>query len=68
MEIKSKNELERENLTLRHKYKMLKIKYNMINKALKRMTLLFTQPTNDFINVKNTLRIENTKGEKHGHN
>ena len=37
MEIRTNVELERENLTLRHKYKMLKIKYNMVNKALKRI-------------------------------
>ena len=37
MEIRTNAELERENLTLRHKYKMLKIKYNMVNKALKRV-------------------------------
>ena len=55
MEIRTDAELERENLTLRHKYKMLKIKYDMVNKALKRMTLLFTTPTAE------------TKGEKHGH-
>ena len=55
MEIRTNAELERENLTLRHKYKMLKIKYDMVNKALKRMTLLFTKPTAE------------TKGEKHGH-
>ena len=63
MEIRTNAELARENLTLRHKYKMLKIKYNMVNKALKRMTLLFTKPTADFINVKDTT----VKGEKHGH-
>ena len=37
MEIRTNGELERENLILRHKYKMLKIKYNMVNKALKRV-------------------------------
>ena len=55
MEIRTNAELARENLTLRHKYKMLKIKYNMVNKALNRMTLLFTKPTAE------------VKGEKHGH-
>jgi len=63
MEIRTDAELERENLTLRHKYKMLKIKYNMVNKALKRMTLLFTKPTADFTAIKDTT----VKGEKHGH-
>ena len=63
MEIRTDAELERENLTLRHKYKMLKIKYNMVNKALKRMTLLFTKPTADFTTTKDTP----TKGKNNGH-
>ena len=37
MEIRTNAELARENLTLRHKYKMLKIKYNMVNEALKKV-------------------------------
>ena len=37
MEIRTNAELERENLTLRHKYKMLKIKYDMVNGALKKV-------------------------------
>ena len=63
MEIRTSAELARENLTLRHKYKMLKIKYNMVNGALKKITLLSMKPTADFIDVKDTT----VKGEKHGH-
>ena len=58
MEIRANAELERENLILRHKYKMLKIKYNMVNKALKRVNgLIGAGPLPNKI----------MKGEKHGH-
>ena len=57
MEIRANAELERENLILRHKYKMLKIKYNMVNKALKRVNGLIGEgPLHKIM-----------KGEKHGH-
>ena len=65
MEIRTDAELARENLTLRHKYKMLKIKYNMVNKALKKVNgpSCCTGPTADFTAIKDTT----VKGEKHGH-
>ena len=63
MEIRTNAELARENLTLRHKYKMLKIKYDMVNGALKKITLLSMKPMADFTNIKDTPM----KGEKHGH-
>ena len=63
MEIRTNAELARENLTLRHKYKMLKIKYDMVNGALKKLTLLSMKPTADVLNVKDTP----TKGKNNGH-
>jgi len=58
MEIRTNTELARENLTLRHKYKMLKIKYNMVNEALKKVNgLVAVSPLPNKI----------TKGEKHGY-
>ena len=58
MEIRTNAELARENLTLRHKYKMLKIKYNMVNEALKKVKGLVAV---------GSLPNKITKGEKHGH-
>jgi len=58
MEIRTSAELARENITLRHKYKMLKIKYNMINEALKKVNGLVGMSP-----VSNT-----TRKEKNGHN
>ena len=40
MEIRSKEEIERENVKLRHQYKMLKLKYNMVNGALQKINRL----------------------------
>ena len=58
MEIRTNTELARENLTLRHKYKMLKIKYNMVNEALKKVNGLVAG---------GPLPNKIMKGEKHGH-
>ena len=58
MDIRSKEEIERENVKLRHQYKMLKLKYNMVNEALKKVNgLVAVGPLPNKI----------TKGEKHGY-
>ena len=58
MEIRTNAELESENLTRRHKYKMLKIKYNMVNEALKKV--------NGLVGV-DPLPNKIMKGKKYGH-
>ena len=58
MEIRSKDELERENILLRHKYKVIKLKYDMVNGALKKVNgLVGAGP----------LPSKITKGVKYGH-
>jgi len=37
MHIRTKEDIEKENVLLRHKCKMLKIKYDMVNGALKKV-------------------------------
>jgi len=58
MEIRTNAELARENLTLRHKYKMLKIKYDMVNGALKKV--------NGLVGI-SPLPNTTMKGKKNGH-
>ena len=58
MHVRTKEDIEKENVLLKHQYKMLKIKYNMVNEALKKVNgLVAVGPLPNKI----------MKGEKHGH-
>tara|TARA_R100000687_G_scaffold76607_1_gene68671 strand:+ start:560 stop:754 length:195 start_codon:yes stop_codon:yes gene_type:complete len=63
MHVRTKEDIEKENVLLKHQYKMLKIKYDMVNGALKKITLLSMRPSADFTNIKDT----KVKGETYGH-
>ena len=58
MHVRTKEDIEKENVLLKHQYKMLKI-----NGALKKITLLSMRPSADFTNIKDT----KVKGETYGH-
>jgi len=69
MEIRTKEEIERENTLLRHKYKTLKLKYDMVNNALKKLNLLTESELSDFNSRTNALtKAMKIGGEKYGHN
>ena len=67
MEIRPKDEIEKENVLLRHKYKTLQLKYDMVNNALKKLNLL-TQSEISKFNTWAEGFTKKTGGEKHGHN
>jgi hypothetical protein len=65
MEIRSKEEIERENVKLRHQYKMLKLKYNIVNGALQKINRLTQEKT--ITTNQETPTTTNNAGGPHGH-
>ncbi len=65
MEIRSKEEIERENVKLRHQYKMLKLKYNIVNGALQKINRLTQEKT--ITTSQETPTTTNNAGGPHGH-
>jgi len=71
MEIRSKEEIERENVKLRHQYKMLKLKYNMVNGALQKINRLTEDKaittTGESALQETPTITTNNEGGPHGH-
>tara|TARA_Y100001951_G_C11238813_1_gene239176 strand:+ start:642 stop:833 length:192 start_codon:yes stop_codon:yes gene_type:complete len=62
MHVRTREDVEKENTLLRHQNKMLKLKYEMVNNALKQMKLLSEKEIEDF-----EARTNNKLGGANGH-
>ena len=62
MHARTREDVEKENTLLRHQNKMLKLKYEMVNNALKQLKLLSEKEIEDF-----EARTNNKLGGTNGH-
>ena len=68
MNIRTKEDVDKENVLLRHQVQMLKLKYEMANNALKQITLLGEKELEDFETRSKSRQANNKLGGANGHN
>ena len=68
MNIRTKEDVDKENVSLRHQVKMFKLKYEMANNALKQITLLGKKELEDFETRSKRRQTNNKLGGANGHN
>ena len=68
MHIRTKEDVDKENVLLRHQVKMFKLKYEMANNALKQITLLGEKELEDFETRSKSRQANNKLGGANGHN
>ena len=68
MHVRTKEDVDKENVLLRHQVRMLKLKYEMANNALKQITLLGEKELEDFETRSKNRQANNKLGGANGHN